>query len=100
MRHRCVRFGLVLDFPVEYLLKTADDSLAYRIVGLEDVEVLSDEMAQIRTVTVAGFLVQIGHDPRTVAIELNGEILKRDLFAATALGEGDRMEIVRFVQGG
>ena len=51
-------------------------------------------------VTVVGYLAQLGFDPRIVAIELNGEILKRDLFATTVLGEGDRMEIVRFVQGG
>ena len=51
-------------------------------------------------VTVVGYLAQLGFDPRAVAIELNGEILKRDFFATTTLGEGDRMEIVRFVQGG
>lgn len=51
-------------------------------------------------VTVAGFLGQMGLDVRLVAIELNGEILKRDRYADTVLAEGDRMEVVRFVQGG
>ncbi len=50
--------------------------------------------------TVAGFLGQIGLDQRLVAVELNGEILKRDRYADTVLAEGDRMEVVRFVQGG
>lgn len=51
-------------------------------------------------VTVSGFLGQTGLDARLVAVELNGEILKRDRYAHTVLGEGDRMEVVRFVQGG
>ena len=50
--------------------------------------------------TVAGFLAQMGLDRRLVAIELNGEILKRERYDSTLLAEGDRMEVVRFVQGG
>ena len=43
--------------PVEYVLNTADGQPAFRIVGLEDVAVLSAEMVRIRTVTITGFLV-------------------------------------------
>ncbi len=50
--------------------------------------------------TVAGLLERLGRDPRTVAIEHNGAILKRDLYATTVLESGDRLEIVAFVQGG
>lgn len=39
-------------------------------------------------------------DPRTVAVERNGEIVRRERFGDTALTAGDRLEIVRFVQGG
>lgn len=50
--------------------------------------------------TVSGLLQRLGRDPRTVAVEHNGEILKRDLYADAALSDGDRLEIVHFVQGG
>lgn len=43
--------------PVEYVLFTPDNQPAFRIVGLEDVAMLSAEMARIRTVSVSGFLV-------------------------------------------
>lgn len=43
--------------PVEYILHAADGGEAFRIIGLEDVEALSAEMARIRTVTVTGFLL-------------------------------------------
>jgi thiamine biosynthesis protein ThiS len=50
--------------------------------------------------TVLDLLSQLARDPRAVAVEHNGEILPRDRFAATRLSPGDRLEIVRFVQGG
>ncbi len=50
--------------------------------------------------SVLALLSAAGHDPRAVAIELNGEILRRPDWAETALRAGDRLEVVRFVQGG
>lgn len=41
---------------VEYVLFTPDNQPAFKIVGLEDVAILSAEMARIRTVSVSGFL--------------------------------------------
>jgi PAS domain S-box-containing protein len=41
---------------IEYLLRASDGQPAFRIVGLEDVAVLTADMARIRTVTIAGFL--------------------------------------------
>lgn len=46
------------------------------------------------------YLEKLGVNPRAVAVEHNGEILQRDAYAATVLGEGDRVEIVRMVGGG
>jgi sulfur carrier protein len=37
---------------------------------------------------------------RLVIVELNGEIVGKDNYITTALGEGDRMELVHFVGGG
>lgn len=35
-----------------------------------------------------------------VVVELNGEIVARERFGTTLLGEGDRVEVVHFVGGG
>ncbi len=62
---------------------------------------LNGESAEVAAgETVASLLERLGRDPRTVAIEHNGAILKRDLYATTVLESGDRLEIVAFVQGG
>jgi thiamine biosynthesis protein ThiS len=45
-------------------------------------------------------LQSLGVDPRIVAVEHNGEIVKRDHFEATPLQSGDRLEVVRMVGGG
>jgi len=50
--------------------------------------------------TVASLVEKLGLDARKVAIERNLEIVPRSAYAATALGEGDRLEIVNFVGGG
>ena len=50
--------------------------------------------------TVADLVVTLGRDPRTVAVERNGEIVPRARWAGTPLHAGDRLEIVHFVQGG
>ena len=46
------------------------------------------------------YLESLGVNPRTVAVEHNGEIVERSAFAATVLKDGDRVEIVRMVGGG
>ena len=50
--------------------------------------------------SLLALLEQIGVDPRIVAVERNGEIVKRTLFGETPIGEGDQLEIVRMVGGG
>jgi thiamine biosynthesis protein ThiS len=50
--------------------------------------------------TVADLLAELGLDPRTVAVEHNRIIIKRETYAEAALSAGDNLEVVRFVQGG
>lgn len=50
--------------------------------------------------TVADVVESIGHDSRSVAVELNGSIVPRERYEHVSLQEGDRLEVVRFVQGG
>lgn len=46
------------------------------------------------------YIEGLGINPRTVAVEHNGEIIQRASFASVVLQEGDRVEIVRMVGGG
>lgn len=50
--------------------------------------------------SLASWLESIDRDPRVVAIEHNGEIVPRSSFSAVRLENGDRLEVVQFVQGG
>jgi thiamine biosynthesis protein ThiS len=50
--------------------------------------------------TVLDLLAELGRDPRTVAVERNGEIVRRPDYGATVLAAGDHLEVVHFVQGG
>jgi len=45
-------------------------------------------------------LAALALDPRAVAVEKNGEVLRRAQLGEVELQPGDRVEIVRFVQGG
>ncbi|MEO7795872.1 MAG: sulfur carrier protein ThiS [Thermoanaerobaculia bacterium] len=50
--------------------------------------------------TLRELVVSIGCDPLAVAVEVNGEIVRRSRLAGTQVVAGDAIEIVRFVQGG
>jgi len=43
---------------------------------------------------------RLGRDPRAVAVEVNGQIVARAAYGARELRDGDRLEVVCFVQGG
>jgi thiamine biosynthesis protein ThiS len=50
--------------------------------------------------TILDLLAGLGRDPRTVAVERNGDIVPRAQYGETRLAPGDRVEVVHFVQGG
>jgi len=50
--------------------------------------------------TLALLIESLGMKPDRVAVELNRNIVSRDLWAQTELKDGDRLEIVHFVGGG
>jgi len=50
--------------------------------------------------TIEVLVTLLGLDRRKLAVERNLEIVPRSAFAATALADGDRIEIVAFVGGG
>ncbi|MDR1573932.1 MAG: sulfur carrier protein ThiS [Clostridiales Family XIII bacterium] len=51
-------------------------------------------------VSVADFLEAQGYDARRVAVGLNGAIVPKAAHGATALRDGDVVDIVNFVSGG
>ena len=56
--------------------------------------------ASIDPLSVQDYLLQLGIDPRRVAVELNREILPKLAYPGTTLKDGDSLEIVHFVGGG
>jgi sulfur carrier protein len=50
--------------------------------------------------SVQELLERLDIDPRRVAVEHNMVIVRRAMFAATLIGDGDTVEIVNFVGGG
>jgi thiamine biosynthesis protein ThiS len=46
------------------------------------------------------YLSGLGVDPRSIAVEVNGEILQREAYPGCTLRDGDAVEIVRMVGGG
>ena len=61
---------------------------------------VNGEERNLEQKTVLGYIVELGIDPRAVAVELNLDILERGEYATTMLSEGDKIEIVQFVGGG
>jgi sulfur carrier protein len=50
--------------------------------------------------SIADLLARLQIDGRRVAVELNLVVVKRALFDATIVREGDHVEVVNFVGGG
>ena len=50
--------------------------------------------------SVGEFLRRRGHDLRLVALERDGEILKKEAWECTQISSGKKYEIVEFVGGG
>ena len=56
--------------------------------------------AMAAPLTVAGLVRALALDGRKIAVERNQEIVPRGRYDATALDQGDRLEIVHFIGGG
>jgi thiazole synthase len=52
------------------------------------------------TISLAALLEKLGMKQDRVAVELNREIVRRELWAETQLSDSDKLEIVHFVGGG
>lgn len=61
---------------------------------------VNGEVREVEAGTILALVEELGLDIRKVAVERNLEIVPRTLHGATALVEGDRIELVQFVGGG
>jgi sulfur carrier protein len=62
---------------------------------------LNGKSREVEPGTSLGALVdQLGIDRRLIAAAHNGDVVKRELYDATLLRDGDRVEVVRMVGGG
>jgi thiamine biosynthesis protein ThiS len=59
-----------------------------------------EEKTFVDEISLAGLIEQMGMKGDRVAVELNREIVPRAQWTATALRDGDRLEVVHFVGGG
>ncbi len=50
--------------------------------------------------TVTGLLADLQIHPQRVAVQVNGEILRRERFPEVVLKDGDTVEIITFMAGG
>jgi thiamine biosynthesis protein ThiS len=51
-------------------------------------------------ISVSGLLARLNVDPRTVAVELNRVVVRRQRYEQTDIDDGAEVEIVAFVGGG
>ncbi|MGN0878944.1 MAG: sulfur carrier protein ThiS [Oligosphaeraceae bacterium] len=63
------------------------------------VKVNGEELA-VAGLSVSELLERLGYAGGRVAVELNGDIVRRADYGATVLRDGDVVEVVRFVGGG
>jgi sulfur carrier protein len=62
--------------------------------------VINAEERNLAASTLDALIEELGMKGDRVAVELNREIVPRQQWSATALHDGDRLEIVHFVGGG
>ncbi|MCI7814683.1 MAG: sulfur carrier protein ThiS [Lachnospiraceae bacterium] len=53
-----------------------------------------------KSITLLEFLEQRQYRPERIAVEKNGEIIPKKMYAQTQVEQGDKLEVVSFVGGG
>ncbi len=68
--------------------------------GLVQLRVNGKPRASREGLTVTGLLADLQLHPQRVAVQVNGEILRREQFPEVVLKDGDTVEIITFMAGG
>ena len=61
---------------------------------------VNGKKVEYRPITLLEYLRQAGYNPSHVVIERNMEIITKERFSEVTLGEGDEINILRFMGGG
>ncbi len=61
---------------------------------------INGETRECAASEIAALVAELGLPAQAVLVEHNGVALRRDEWPGRALGEGDRLEIIRIVAGG
>jgi len=61
---------------------------------------LNGEKCDVSATNVAELVTELKLESRMLAVELNLEVVSKSAYQATALKEGDRVEIVHMIGGG
>ena len=62
--------------------------------------VVNGEERATAVATLAELVRELALEGKPIAVELNRSVVPKDMYGATRLGEGDRLEIVTLVGGG
>jgi thiamine biosynthesis protein ThiS len=68
--------------------------------GQVELRVNGKPRASREGLTVTALLGDLKIHPQRVAVQLNGEILRREQFSEVVLKDGDAVEIITFMAGG
>ena len=61
---------------------------------------LKCESEDVAAKDIASLIAELHLETRTLAVELNLEVVSKSVYATTPLKEGDRVEIVHMIGGG
>lgn len=64
------------------------------------ITVNGDEWTVEESLTVADVVARLTHEPRGIAVALNGAVVSRARWAATPVPDGAQIEVLTAVQGG
>ena len=71
------------------------------VMGTPEIEIrVNAEACSVRAATLADVLAALGYGGQKVATALNGDFVPERMRAETAVGTGDRIEILSARQGG
>ncbi len=62
--------------------------------------IINAEPKTCQAATLEALIGELGINTQKMAVEINGTIIPRSLYPHTALAQGDRIEMVRFIGGG
>jgi len=61
---------------------------------------INGKEVEVKNISLLDYMVSNGFDAQRVAVEINGEIIKRGSYGEYIINESDSVEIVCFVGGG